>query len=134
MPMRRGFTMLEMVAAAAMLLALLAVSLKFFHATADYRRTVRQREMATQEVANLMERLAAIPWKELTAGKAQRVELSELARRTLPGAKLTIEVIQPADEPAAKRIAVALAWEDASRRLGQPVRLTAWRYRGSGGP
>ena len=138
MPRRRGFTMIEMVAGAAILAVLLAVSMEFFHATALYRRAARQRELATQEVANLMERLAAIPWQDLTPEKGGQVRLSDAARRALPGAKLTIEVSSPADEragePPAKRIAVALAWEDQSRRLGRPMRLSAWRYRNEGGP
>lgn len=157
MPRHRGFTMIEMVAAGAMLVVLLAVSMQFFQASAVHRRMTRQRELAIQEVANLMERLAAIPWQDLTAEKANQVQLSELARNSLPGAQLTIEVSQPAEkpsdgkaaakpvaakaadgkpsleEPPAKRILVALAWEDASRRLGQPIRLTAWRYRNGGG-
>lgn len=125
--------MIEMVAAGAILVALLAVSMQFLHATAVHRRTTRQREVAIQETANLMERLAAIPWQDLTVEKARQVQLSDIAGRTLPGAKLTIDVGQPAEEPSAKRIAVALAWEDESRRLGRPVRLTAWRYRGTRG-
>ncbi len=130
--------MVEMMAGAAILVALLAVSMQFLHATAIYRRATRQREVAIQEVANLMERLAAVPWQELTPEKVRQVELSEPARHELPGAKLTIEVGPSPDDPSAdkssaKRIAVALAWEDQSRRLGRPIRLSAWRYRSEGG-
>lgn len=130
---RRGFTMLEMVAGAAILMVLLAVSMQFLHATAVHRRATRQREVALEEMANLMERLAAIRWPDLTTERARQVQLSDVARHALPGAALTIEVTQPAQEPSAKRIAVALAWEDQSRRLGRPMRLSAWRYRNEGG-
>jgi hypothetical protein len=127
--------MLELMAGAAILVGLLAVSLQFFHATALHRRTTRQREVAIEELANVMERLAAIRWQDLTTEKARQVQLSDVASRSLPGAALTIEVSQPAaDKPLAKRIAVALAWEDQSRRLGRPMRLSAWRYRNEGGP
>lgn len=145
MSRRRGFTMIELVAGAAILVGLLAVSLQFFHATALHRRTTRQREVALQELANVMERLAVIRWQDLTTEKARQVQLSDVASRSLPGATLTIEVSQPAadksaadksaaEEPPAKRIVVALAWEDQSRRLGRPIRLSAWRYRNEGGP
>ncbi len=127
---RRGFTMLEMVVAAALLGTLLIVTLKMLGAVADWRRDADRRQLAVIEAANVMEWLSARPWDELTPEAVADVRLPESVTRQLPGAELKIEVVDsPAGEkPPAKRIAVSIRWRDRAGRMVQPVAVTMWRY------
>jgi hypothetical protein len=121
--------------AAVLLAAVMTVCLQMLTLTAAQHRALEDRQTAIQETANLMERLCARAWADLTAESVRDVQLSEQARRSLPDAELEIKLTsRPTTssdgEPDAKRIAVALHWQ---HRAGQPLRhvqLVAWRYRG----
>ena len=126
---RRGFTLIECLAAVALVAAVLALTMQLVHASAVQRRAVQQRELAIQELANLMERLSILPWQDLSPEKARSMQLSEHARGALPGAELTIDVTASSEGPQAKRILISLRWEDESGRPATPLRLAAWRYR-----
>jgi hypothetical protein len=82
-----------------------------------------------QEVANVMERLCARPWEEVTPEGAGEIELSEEAEETLPDGNVEIEVVQPDDEPEAKRISVQVRWQPEPNQPPRSVRLVAWKYR-----
>jgi hypothetical protein len=120
---------LELVAASALLGTLLIVCLEMFSAVAAQRRAADQRNCALVELGNVMERLAARPWPELTTSALAGQRLSDWATGQLPGAELQTEVSTPPGEPSVKRITVTLRWEDRSRRLVAPLRLTTWKYR-----
>ena len=126
---RRGTMILELVVAGALLGTLLVVCLEMFSAAAAQRRAADQRNCAVLELGNVMERVAARPWAELTTSAVARERLSPSAAGQLPAAELKIEVSTPPAEPAAKQITAALRWEDRSRRLVAPLRLTTWKYR-----
>jgi Tfp pilus assembly protein PilV len=126
---RRGSTLLEMMIAAAMLGTLLTVCLQLCQAAAGQRRAADQRQCATLELANLMDRIAAQPWEELTAAALAGERPSPWAAGQLPGAELKVDISAPGDEPDARRITAALRWQDRSGRLGPPLQLTTWRYR-----
>ena len=78
-----------------------------------------------------MEKLTAMPWDEID--KAADKSFAEASQKALPkeldGVEIEIEVAPATGEPAAKRIAVSLRWQDKDNQWVQPVRLTAWRYR-----
>lgn len=126
---RRGFTMLEMIVAAALLGTLLVVSLNMLGAAADWRRAADRRQLALFEAGNIMERIAARPWDQLTDEALADVRLPERIGRRLPGAELKIEVTDspPTEKPASKRIAVSIRWRDRAGTLLPPVGLTTWR-------
>jgi Tfp pilus assembly protein PilE len=126
---RRGATMLEMLVAGAMLGTLLAVSLQLYSAVAAQRRAAARRGAASLELANVMERVAARPWRELTAAALAAERLSPSASAQLPGAELKIEVFTPAGDPEAKRLTATVRWQDRDGRPPEPLRLTTWRYR-----
>jgi prepilin-type N-terminal cleavage/methylation domain-containing protein len=125
---RRGMTLLELVAAAALLGTILVVCLQLLAATAVQRRVIDQRQFALAEVENTMERLAARPWNEL---KVQTVagQLSPAARGRLPAAEMKVEVTTSSAEPLAKRVAVSLRWHDRSGQFTKPVTLVTWRWK-----
>lgn len=126
---RRGVSLIELAAAGVLLAAILMVCARFFRATASQRRGLEARRVAMQEVGNMMERLCARPWAEITPDGARQIELSEEADNTLPGGKVEIDVAQPDDEPSAKRITVVLRWLPQPNQPARSVRLVAWKYR-----
>ena len=128
---RRGFTLLEISAAGILLVVMLTICLQFFRATAAQRRAIQDRRTAIREADNVMERVCARPWQELTPEGVASVQLSEEVQQVLPGGQLEIEVTQLNDEPDGKRVTVLLHWPAGSNQPDRSVRLVAWRYRGS---
>ena len=63
---RRGTTILELAVAGALIGALLVVCLQLLAATAAGRRAADQQQCAILELDNVMERVVARPWAELT--------------------------------------------------------------------
>jgi Tfp pilus assembly protein PilE len=125
---RRGIGILELLVAGILLGTLMTLCLEFFGAVAGQRRALQQRQAATQEVANVMERIAARPWESLTTERLKEVPFSEEAKAQLPEAQMEIDVATPADDPTAKRVTVSVQWQNAAGELVRPVRLVAWRY------
>jgi prepilin-type N-terminal cleavage/methylation domain-containing protein len=127
---RRGFSMIEIAVASLLLAIAMTVTVQVLGWVAAERRAVERRQCALGEAANILERLAARPWKGLTAEAVKRVALSENARRTLPDAELTVGVNDSEREADARRIALAIRWRNRSGGWDAPVRLVAWTYRG----
>ena len=125
---RRGMMLLEVIVAGALLLAMMAICLQMLHAAAGQHRATEIRQTAIREAANVMERLAAVPWHDLTAEGTGQIKLSADANRHLPGGKLDVELVESADHPEAKRIIVRVHWKDRAGQPVRPVQLVAWRY------
>ncbi len=123
-----GFTLIELMAATALLVTFVAVLVPMFQATVAQRRSIERRQAATLEAANALERVSALGWDELTAERAAAIRLSEEARQTLPGGELKLEFIQTAGEPDCRRIVVEVGWEPQPGQPRQTVRLAAWRF------
>ena len=129
---RRGMAIVEVLVAGVVLAAMMTIALQMFAATAAQRRAARDQLTATQEAANVMERLAAVPWDTLTEDGTAGVELSGSAGRALPEVKLEIEITASpgeADALAAKRIGVIVSGQERNGHARSHTRLVAWRYR-----
>jgi hypothetical protein len=126
---RRGAMLLETIVAGALLGTLLVLCLQLLGAAAAQRRAADQRQCAVQELANVVERVAARPWAELNTTALATEKLSPWAADQLPGAQLKIEVSTNTKQPEAKRIALSLRWQDRSGQLLPPLTITTWRYR-----
>jgi Tfp pilus assembly protein PilV len=126
---RRGVMMLEAIVAGVLLGTLLVVCLQLLSAVVVERRAADQRQLAVLELSNVMERVAARPWSELTPAAVAQEKLSPGASGQLPGGELKIEVSTDAKEPAAKHITATLRWQDRSGQLGTPLTLSTWKYR-----
>ncbi|MGH7202422.1 MAG: type II secretion system protein [Planctomycetaceae bacterium] len=124
--LRRGFTLVELIVAAILLGTLMLITVPTLKWASDQRRDAQKRQEAVEEAANLMERLTARPWDELTNENLQDVTLAEELRPQFPGAELEVAV-QEADD--AKRIRILLHYADHAGRPTAPVRLTAWVQR-----
>jgi len=126
---RRGMSILEVSVTGVLLVTLLMVCLQMLGATADQRRAIRDRHTALQACTNLMERLCALRWAELTPQRVAEMQLPAEVQEALSGVELNIDLAEPDGEPDVKRITVLLRWQGRPGRPQRPVRLVAWRYR-----
>ena len=129
---RRGSLLVEMTIAAAMLSVAMAMTVQVLGYAGQQRRSADQRQRALLEVANLMERITAGPFDEVTAERARRLAVTPAAASSLPGAELAVEVAEAPAGPgrSARRVAVRLRWKGRSGEWEAPVRLTTWIERG----
>ena len=126
---RRGFSLLEVGAAGILLVVMLAVCAQFFRATATQHREVQHRRTALRAADNVMERLCARPWQELTPESLAALQLDERIEQALPGSQLDVDVAPSEDDPNAKRITVVVRWPAVSDQPDRVVGLVAWKYR-----
>jgi hypothetical protein len=129
---RRGSFLLELALSAAMLMIAMGLTVKVLGWVGAQRRASDRRQVAVQEVANLMERLSARPFESVTSGAARELPLSPRARQSLPGVELKVDVStdSPAGGSGSKRLALQLRWRGRSGEWDTPVHLTSWIYRG----
>lgn len=127
---RRGFSLIEALAATAVLTSLIAAWLPLQHVTARLRRAAQWQQVAQFEAAGVLERLAAWPPADLTPEKVAGIELSDEVRNTLPNANLRVEVQPVANgEVPGVRIMVRVTWNDSATDLKpKQIELVAWRY------
>jgi Tfp pilus assembly protein PilE len=128
MKLRSGYTTIELLIAG-MLLATLAVStMPTLAWVVRQRDAAERRQTALLEVGNLMERIAAIPYEELSAERARKLTLSRSAQAQLTEPVLNISVDADPQDASAKRIRIELRWLLGPMKPAAPVRMAAWVY------
>ncbi|MBI5760767.1 MAG: prepilin-type N-terminal cleavage/methylation domain-containing protein [Planctomycetales bacterium] len=127
-PNRRGFSMMEIIVAAGLLGVVVLVTVPSLRWVSAGRRDAAQRQLASQELANVMERLLARESSALTPEGVATEELSAEAKAHLPGGALKVAVTVTDDSPPSKRVTAELRWNDATGQSMVPIRLTAWKY------
>jgi prepilin-type N-terminal cleavage/methylation domain-containing protein len=128
---RRGFTLLEYIAAAVVLGLAATATLHLVAASNATQRAIQEQRVAWQEASNCLEELTAEGFAALTDERLARCRLGETTLQLLTDGKLTASVAPVADEPVAKRVTVEVTWKP---RLGErcpTVRLTTFVYRRS---
>ncbi len=134
---RGAFVLIELIAAAAMLAVLTFLIAQLLVARHGVDRASRQRELAIGEVANLLERVTALPWEAITQEATSSWQLSGDAHARIREPELSIDireaVVEGESGPAIdeKRIAVSLSWLRRDGTRVAPVELIAWVYRPS---
>lgn len=126
---RRGMFLIELAVAGVLLLAFTMLCAKYFAVTAMQRKALNQRQTALNEAANIMERITAGPWDDLTTEGLAKISLSPETKSALPEGELKIDLADEDEKPAAKRITVTIHWRDQAGGWFEPVRLCAWRCR-----
>ena len=112
--------------------AAMAATLQVVGWVALERRAVERRERALVEASNLLERITARPWDDLSTEALKSMTISDSASSFLPGSALDVKVVPFEDLPARKKINLEIRWRDRSGRTESPVRLVAWVYRRGG--
>lgn len=125
---RRGLTLVEITIAVFLLAVSMILTVRVLGWVASERRAGERRQCATREAANVMERLAALPWERVTADTAKSLTFSDTARQSLPSGELDVTVDEPAGSDA-KRMSVRVRWRNRGGEWDAPVRLTAWKFR-----
>ena len=123
---RAGFSLLEMFVAAVVFGTALVTFLPMMQSVGFQQRLTDQRLLALRESENLLEQLAPRKWSELTNEELSKLSLSENVKSRLPQAILKVDVNEPAEPAASKRVAVQLSWTPRSGQAPQSVRLVAW--------
>ena len=126
MPVRGGFTLMEVIVAAGLVGALFVVTIPLLSQVRVVRQEAERRMIAGEETANAMEAVAALAQRGgLSREALEGVMLTPAARR-LPEASLDVELAD-ADPPFdGQRVTVSVSWTADTGRRGDPVRLTAW--------
>ncbi len=125
---RAGFTLLEMFVAAVVFGTALVTFLPMMQSVGFQQRLTDQRLLALREAENLLEQLTPRKWSELTTDELAKLSLSENVKSRLPQAVLKVDVTEPAEPAASKRVAVQLSWTPRSGQAPQSVRLAAWFF------
>ncbi len=125
---RRGSLLVEVAMAAVLLMIAMTLTVKVIGLVALERRASERRQRALVEVANVMERITAYPFDEVTPELAGRLTLSPPARQSLADSELAVDVAgsEPGQGRSAKRIAIKLRWRGHDGEWVAPVRLTSW--------
>lgn len=131
---RSGVTLLETVVTLTLVVVLLSLIAPVTRWSNAQRRASDRRELAIQTAANVLERLSARDWNEITPAAADAVALPADAAAQLPEATLTIAVTPAETDPPAKRITVAIGWNNRAGRRVAPATLTAYVFAQGGAP
>jgi prepilin-type N-terminal cleavage/methylation domain-containing protein len=126
---KRGVSLIELLAATVVLSALITAVAQLALASAAQRQAAWTRMLAQSEVDNIAERLAAMPYAELTPEALQRMAVSPGVAAALDHAALHLDVADEPGPPAGKRVSLRLQWEGASGHPPMRVRQTIWRFR-----
>lgn len=126
---RNAMTVLEVMLALAVLSLAFVLLAQFLTASAQQRRVSERRRIALQEVANSLERVAALPWDEVTSEKLAAWKPSSAASTVLSQAQMRSIVATEPGPPEVKRVRIEVAWTDASGQLVEPIGLTTFVYR-----
>ena len=123
--------MVEAAASVMMLAIAMTLTVKVVGWVALEHRATDRRQLAMNEAANLMERLAAVPYDELTPDLLKSFTLSTETKARLPDPTLQLEVVgdDRAGGMGSKRISLRIQWRNRADGWDAPVRLTSWVYR-----
>jgi type II secretory pathway pseudopilin PulG len=127
-PLRRAFTLLEVIIAAAMLVMLLTTSVQMLRALSIHQRASERRAVALEAIQAVADQVANIPWDHLTPDSAKKVTIPKPLDVYLPGAKLSVFLDEETTPTASRRILVDLVWNGPDGEPVAPVRLTSWVF------
>lgn len=125
---RRGTTVLEIVAAGAVLGVLLIVCAQMLSRTAVQQQAIANRRAALQMAANAMERARTVPWEELDAASTERIARAVVDQEMLRGGRVDIAVDEPESSFPAKRVRAIVSWKEERDGVERKQELTAWRF------
>jgi type II secretory pathway pseudopilin PulG len=117
---RRGFTIVELVVSASMLMVMMAfVTTLAFRIDQTWKDVAYQR-IAINELSNHLDRLTQLPQDQLAA-EIELIEVSAEVQRTLANPELSAQRI---DDELGHRVVLKLDWQ--RRHPGRPVELVGW--------
>lgn len=160
---KAGFTMLEATVSMIVLGAAVTTVVQLAAHSNRLQHEMDRRLLAQVELANVMDRVLAKPFADVTHDSLAAMTLTEVGQRRLPAAKIstsievgTVEDLdgdRDASDNAAenaadgessedvisarplnfKRIVLRLQWNDASGSPVEPIELVAWKHEAGAG-
>jgi Tfp pilus assembly protein PilV len=131
---RRGASITEMLVALIVIAVAMTALAQLVSTSARQRRSSEARRLATQELANQAERVAALAWEEAAPDKLTgwqpSAELSAAAAAPVCRAAVTDED----GPPRSRRIRLEVSWTTAGGEAVTPLALTVWKYPGEDAP
>ena len=125
-PIQRGFTIVELAVAVAMIATLLALVAEMIVFARVARRTVQQQAAVQQTADNLLERIISLPWEAIQTDADFTESLPDAFNDSPAGLSWEVVVVEETDPVPAKRITVRVTRPARNGRAQPPVRLTAW--------
>jgi len=126
---RRGYLLIDALAAIALLAAGALLLANLLSAIALQKRELEQRTAATQLAANLLEQELTKPWSDVKS--EPQIKLGEDLARLLPNGEAAIAVdATPAekDVPEGKQVVVSVTWGKKNAVSARSVRLAGWKF------
>ena len=125
---RAGFTLIELVAAAAVLAAAGVMTVEIVVWSRAATRAIDEERLAWHKASNCLELLSAEGYETVTPRRAAECRLPEASRAALTAGELSVTVT-PLDEfPRRKRITAELSWEAGPAQPRRVVRLTTFLH------
>jgi hypothetical protein len=131
---RGGLSLFELTVALFVMTTAMTVIVQLLGVAAKQRRTIEQRRTALAEVANQAERIALLPWDELSAANLASWELSDESKKLLPRGSATIEVREETEPVVARRVRLMVKSPTSVQQEQELADLTIWRFPPGGGP
>ena len=120
---KRGYLIQEAVATVAVAITALAGVTQLLGLVAQHRAAVQQRQVATRELGNVMERVMAFRWAELTTDKASNLQVSTGCQAVLRDPKLQVSVVPDSTSQDLVQIRVQIDWQDTAGHVWRTLTL-----------
>ncbi len=124
---RGGFTVLEVIVAAGMLMLLLAVSAQALIQVRRFQKKTDERVAATEALENALEEIASKPWDEINDQAIGSLKLPAEMIERWPEMKLSGSVSAVSEPVEGKRITLSVT--AGATPPGRAPSLTTWVYR-----
>jgi hypothetical protein len=121
-------SLLEVTIAAALLAALMTVSVQMIRALGGQQRSVERRALAIRTVQALVEQIGNTPWEELTTESVDQLEIPAVVAVHLLNPELLVHLEEEHEPIASKRVTVELLWTGPNGQPSGPGRLTTWVF------
>lgn len=118
---RRGVTSYELLVAFSLVATVIGMSVPLMVRHGRLLGTARHYRLAVEEMANQLERVAALPPADVDAAVAS-IAVSDFTAAKLPGAELSAEL---QDAEFGRRVTLHIVWDEPQRRE-TPLTMTAW--------
>ena len=125
---RRGMTLLETMVALFIVSAVLLAILQLVSVTANQRRTLEERRIALQEVANQAERIAMLPWERTAPDEMKEWQPTDGLLDVSPQAKCAITVTAESGPPLARKIRLTVTETSAANDSIELAAITIWKF------
>jgi hypothetical protein len=125
---RRGTTIIEAIGAMLLLSVATVTLTQLVALAARQSRQADERRIASQELANWMERAAAVPVDELTEKRLTEIQPAVDRLERLREPTFSAQVTDEEGPLAARRVELTMGWTNGMGGAAEELRLVAWRH------